>query len=341
MKAAQLVKFKQDYEINEVPVPKVGDHDLLVKIGAAGYCHTDYQVWEGVYESPLPIIPSHEPVGTIIAVGPKVEKWKVGQRVGVGFIRHQCHDCTGCKVNDDIRWCDNKELGGLKNDGGIAEYMIGDDENVVLLPDSLSFEQAAPLMCAGATVYNGILATGLKPGQPIGIVGIGGLGTLGVQFAKALGYRVVAIDNRPEGRDLATAMSLKADLVVDYNDEGALKKIKDFAGDGGLPGIVVSTDSVPASAWSLKTLRPHGVCVPLGLPVAGFEFDAFLTVFQALTIKGSLVASMAQIRDMLDVVDKFGIRSHLTTIPLEKVSGIAQMYMDPHLKGRLVVKLAS
>lgn len=257
----------------------------------------------------------------------------------------------------------------------MAEYMIGDDENLVQLPDSLSFEQAAPLMCAGvstrifvvsqllqllvtyryfriiselytddvhqATVYNGILATGLKPGQPIGIVGIGGLGQLGVQFAKALGYKVVAIDNRQEGRDLAGEFSLKADLVIDYNDEGALEKIKSWAGDGGLPGIVVATDNVPATAWSLKTLRPHGVCVPLGLPVSGFQFDAFITVFEAITIKGSLVASMSQIQDLMDLVDKFGIRSHVTTVPLEQVPDPPDLYMNSHLKGRLVMKISS
>lgn len=128
---------------------------------------------------------------------------------------------------------------------------------------------------------------------------------------------VVAIDNRPEGRALASNSPLKADLIIDSNDGNALEKIESFASDGGLPGIVVSTDNVLVTAWSLKTLRRHGVCVPLGLPVSGFQFDAFDTVFQALTIKGSLASSIAQIRDMIELVDKFGVR--LTPYPSRKL----------------------
>ena len=145
-------QFKEKYEINEIPVPQIGDNDLLVKIGAASFCHTDYQVWEGVYESPLPVVPSHEPVGTVVAVGAKAQdKWKVGQRVGVLLFKHQCHHCASCKAGNDIRFCENVELAGLKNDGGMAEYMVADAENTVLLPDSVSFEQAAPLLCAGVS----------------------------------------------------------------------------------------------------------------------------------------------------------------------------------------------
>lgn len=130
----------------------MGEKDVLIKVGAAGFCHTDYQVFQGVYESPCPIVPSHEPVGTIVAVGPKVDSyWKVGQRVGVNLFQHQCHSCIPCEVLDDIRFCENAELAGLKNNGGFAEYMLSDSESIVLLPDSLSFEQAAPLMCAGVS----------------------------------------------------------------------------------------------------------------------------------------------------------------------------------------------
>lgn len=190
-------------------------------------------------------------------------------------------------------------------------------------------------------MWGGILSTGAKPGEPVGIIGIGGLGTLGVQFAKALGHPVVAIDNRSEGRALAEEMSLKADLILDYDDEKAVEKVKSWAGKGGLAGVVVCTDNVAATHWSLKLLRPLGVCVPLGLPVSGFEFDAFDTVFQAYTIKGSLVASISQIKDMMDTVAKYDVKSHITTVSLEKTPELPAMYMDPHLKGRLVMKISS
>ncbi|KAE9379487.1 putative alcohol dehydrogenase [Stipitochalara longipes BDJ] len=342
MKAAQLMKYNSKYEIHEVPVPEIGDSDLLIKIGAAGFCHTDYQVMEGVYKSPCPIIPSHEPVGTIVAVGSKVEgKWKVGQRVGVNLFQHQCHSCVPCETTNDIRFCENKGMTGLVNDGGMAEYMVSDSESVVLLPDSLSFEQAAPLMCAGATVWGGILAAGIKSSEPIGIIGIGGLGSLGVQFAKALGHPVVAIENRPEGLALAQELTLKADLVIDFNDKKAAEKTKSWAGKGGLAAIIICTDDVPAVLWSTQTLRTRGVVVNIGLPTKPLQFDSFDVVFQEKTIKGSLVATKAQIIEMLKVIDKWGIRSHITTVSLDQAPELTAMYMDPHLKGRLVMKISS
>lgn len=133
-----------------MPVPKIGDNDVLIKIGAAGWCHTDYQVWEGVYKSPCPTVPSHEPVGTVVQVGPKAkDKFKTGDRVGAILFQHQCHNCVNCDLFDDIRFCKNVEFKGLQNDGGMAEYMSSDAEQTVLLPHGLPFEQAAPLMCAG------------------------------------------------------------------------------------------------------------------------------------------------------------------------------------------------
>jgi len=222
----------------------------------------------------------------------------------------------------------------------MAEYMVSDAEQTVILPDSLSFEQAAPLMCAGATVWGGIMVANLEPSQPIGIVGIGGLGSLGVQFAKALGHPVVAIDDRAEGMELAKELTLKADLVIDFNDSEAAEKIKAWAGKGGLPAIVICTDDVPAILWSTKTLKTRGVVVNIGLPTKPIQFDAFDVVFQEKVVKGSLVASKTQVQDMLKVVDKFGIRSHITTVSLDQVPELPSMYMDPHLKGRLVMKLS-
>lgn len=122
--------------------------------GLASNSCRSYQVWEGVYESPTPIIPSHEPVGTIVALGEQAKKsgkWKVGQRVGVLLFRHACHHCIGCRTTNDVRFCKNKDMAGLANDGGMAEYIIGDADNSVLIPDNVPFEQAAPLMCAGVS----------------------------------------------------------------------------------------------------------------------------------------------------------------------------------------------
>lgn len=185
------------------------------------------------------------------------------------------------------------------------------------------------------------MAMGLAGPAPIGILGIGGLGALGIQFAKALGHSVVAIDNRAEGRALATEVPLAADLVVDVSESDVVDKIKKWAGGDGLVAILVCTDNVEAIEWSLKTLRPHGVAVPLGLPPSGFHVDAFTMIFGELTIKGSLVANREQAEEMMRVVAKHNIRSHITTIGMDEVPKVVDMYMNPNLKGRIVMKISS
>ncbi|KAF2726923.1 GroES-like protein [Polyplosphaeria fusca] len=348
MKAAQLVEFnsKPGFKIVEVPTPKPGDNDVLVKMGAAGYCHTDHQVWEGVYGSPLPLVPSHEPAGTIVEVGKNVAAegtWKIGQRVGVLLFKHQCGHCIRCEHGYDIRYCENKEMAGLTHDGGIAEYMVGDPKTMCRLPDEISFVQGAPLMCAGLTVWTGIQQSNPKSKEPIGVIGIGGLGTLAVQIAKALGHPVVAIDNRPEGRDLATLNDnpkLKADLIVDSTDPDAISKVKEATGKLGLSSLVVCTDDVAVNEWALKLMRPHGTVVALGVPATGYKFSAFDLIFTSVSVVGSLVGTAQEAQKMLDLVAKFGIKSHVTTIPLSRAGELPHLYSDPHLKGRLVVDLS-
>ena len=184
------------------------------------------------------------------------------------------------------------------------------------------------------------MATGTAGPAPIGILGVGGLGAYAIQFAKALGHAVVAIDNRAEGRSLAMEIPLPADLVVDSNTE-AISKVKTWAGKDGLAAILVCTDDVVATEWSLNLVRPHGVAVPLGLPVDGFRFNAFTVIFGELIIKGSLVARRDQIEDMMKVVNEHKIRNVITTVGREEAPKLPDMYMSPHLKGRLVMKISS
>ena len=185
------------------------------------------------------------------------------------------------------------------------------------------------------------MAAGVTGPAPMGIVGIGGLGSLAVQFAKALGHLVVAIDNRKEGQDLATEAVLKADMVIDYTDPEAAQKIKSWAGRDGLAAVIVCTDNVEAVEWSLTTLRPHGVAVPVGLPTVPFKLSAFTLIFNELVIKGSLVATREQTEDMMKVVANHPIRSHVTSITMEEAPNLIDLYMAPDLKGRIVMKIES
>lgn len=231
------------------------------------------------------------------------------------------------------------------HDGGFADYVVADPETTIKLPDSLSFEQAAPLMCAGATVWGSLekATAGLRRGDAVAIAGIGGLGHLGLQFAKAMGFQTIAIDSRPAGRKLAEEMAntdLRPDLVVDSSDtEAATKAIFEFTQGEGAAAAVVCTDSIEANRWALQILRIEGVMGILGLPPKPWQFDSELLVFRELTIKGSYVAGREAIERMIEVVGKAGIQSYLTTISFDQIPDIVKMYEDKAFKGRLVVRL--
>lgn len=189
-------------------------------------------------------------------------------------------------------------------------------------------------------MWTGIKAAKLKPKAPVGVIGIGGLGSLAVQFLKALGHPTVAIDRRAEGLQLAVETPLKADLVVDSTSPTAVEQIREWTADHeGLAAVVVCTDDVPANEWSLKPLKVHGTCVVLGLPTDPLRFNAFDLIFKELTIIGSLVATVEETRKMMTVVEEFGIKSHLNVLSMDQAPDLAALYMDPHLKGRLVMKM--
>lgn len=181
----------------------------------------------------------------------------------------------------------------------------------------------------------------MPTGAPVGVVGIGGLGSLAIQFAKAFGYRVAAIDNREEGRSLAADVPNPAVFILDPNQEGSIEKVKTWAGNMGLAGVVICTDKHEATTWALQSVRPRGVVVEIGLPTKPLPVEAFNLVFNELVFKGSLVANTKQAEDMMTAVAKFKIKTEVHPVSLEEAVRLPEMYMDPHLKGRLVVKMAA
>ncbi|KAI8942504.1 hypothetical protein NX059_000568 [Plenodomus lindquistii] len=350
MQAAQVVEYNKPYQLCERPVPNCGDDELLIEVRAAGFCHSDLQVLQGQFPAPLPMIASHEPAGVITQVGSNVGgTWKVGDRVGVLNFKKACGECVGCRHfarkggRKDPRFCHSREMAGFKHDGAFAQFMIADPDTTVHLPKDVSFEQGAPLMCAGATAWGALqkLKPDVKSGETVGIVGIGGVGHLALQFAKAMGFRVVAIDNRPAGRQLATEATeqLKPDLVVDSSASDADDQILRFTSDEGLAGIVVCTDSIQANTWSLQQLGSRGVLVPLGLPKDKWQFNSDAIVFRELTIRGSYVAGADEVEDMFKVVGSFGVASHLTVVEFNEIPTIVDRYMEKSMKGRLVVRI--
>ena len=299
---------------------------------ASSLCHTDYQVHEGAYKTPLPHIGSHEPTGIIAALGPNVSgEWKVGDRVGGYLFRKACGTCADCKwyasAHDgkfSAQYCANRIMTGILGaDGGFAQYMMSPDSALLKLPDNLPFEQAAQLMCAGAAIF-----------------GIGGLGILGIQFAKALSLRVVAIHHR----DVSSKMEeipkdLRPDLIVDYTKPDAVKQIAEFTDGILLDAAIVCTDNILVNDWILHQLHPRGTCVVLGLPEKGFTFDAFNLVFREIVVKGSLHSSIERMRDMLKVVTKHNIRSNITVVPLDEAENLLERVHNHEIGGRAVVTM--
>lgn len=230
--------------------------------------------------------------------------------------------------------------GILGADGGFAEYMKSPDDALLKIPDSVPFEQAAPLMCAGATIWNAIIEAGIEKGQTMAIVGIGGLGILGIQFAKALGYRVVAVHYKDITSKLgAVREELRPDLIVDYTKPEAAKQIADFTGSILLDSAVVCTDIVPANDWILHQLHPRGTCVVLGLPEQGFTFDAFNLVFREIVVKGSLHSSIERMQKMLEVASQFKIHSNIDIVPMDEAEKLPERVHNHEFKGRVVVKM--
>lgn len=333
-------------------MPLIRDHELLIRVHAAGFCHSDVQVLQGQFKSPLGLTPSHEPAGVIVQVGAACQgDWNLGDRVGVLNFKNSCGHCSGCGLAQrshqqlDPRFCDKRETAGFQHDGAFADFLVADPMTTVRMPDSLSFAQAAPLMCAGATVWGSLerATSSLSPGDTVAIVGVGGLGHLGLQFAKGMGFRTIAVDSRPAGRQLAMEVAnkdLEPDLVIDSGAEDAADKIKGFTNGEGVAAAIVCTDSLAANSWALRTLRIGGTLGLLGLPADQWRFDSDVIVFRELTIRGSYVAGKEATERMMTVVERSGVESQATVVSFDEIPKIVDMYHKPDFRGRLVVQVS-
>ncbi|PWY99951.1 GroES-like protein [Testicularia cyperi] len=352
MKAATIKDFKKGYEVKNIDVPTdLGPHDILIKIGAAGYCHTDLQVMDGVYESQGAkpgLVGSHEPVGTVVKVGSDAESdgVKVGDRVGSINTYGFCGNCDSCKQGKQL--CDNMPgMLGLTLNGGFAEYMKADARVVSKVPESIPFDQAAPLFCAGATVYGALLAAKPQKGQWLAMVGIGGLGHLGVQYAKAMGCKVIAIDNRKEGIELANKAPdhLKPDKTYLVDSEDAQTKCIEELNDPntlyktnpGVDRVVINCEDRSLIKFSQQFLRKGGILVDVGLPADGpLELDPFALNFKEQTVRGRLICTPEQCQDMINLhVDNNCTTYIEKTFPVDQANEMAEHYNSKSLMGRL------
>src|SRR5712692_6165701 len=280
--------------IVERPIPQPGEGQVLIRVEACGICHTDSLTVEGQFPGlSLPRVPGHEVAGRIEAIGSRVSHWRVGQRVGVGFYGGQDGHCEPCRRGDFIN-CQSLTVPGITVDGGYAEIMLADSNAVVLLPDSLKAADAAPLLCAGVTTYNALRNAPLRSGDLVAVQGIGGLGHLGIQFARRMGFRTVAIARSSEKRNLAT--ELGAISYIDAQTEDPAATLQRM---GGAKVILATAASGRSMGPLMAGLAPRGRLIVVGASPEPIQVDAVQLLFGARSIEGSLTGTAIDIEDTL------------------------------------------
>lgn len=267
MLAAQVVEFNKPYKVHKVPVPSdLGPHDLLIKVAVASLCHTDFMVSEGIMGTQLPCTGSHEGSGTVVALGTDAAGFKAGDRVMAGILYRPCGTCADCLGPEKYRQYCARSGGylGVTTHGHFAEYARIDSRTAAVLPDEVSFETAAPLACAGITIYRGVVLSGVKAGSWLAMTGSGGgLGHLGVQFAKALGLKVVGIDARDEGLELTRKSG--ADVVVDARKglDEVVRQIHAVTDGEGVACTLNVSDAQEAMKMACAVTRMHGTVIQI------------------------------------------------------------------------------
>jgi alcohol dehydrogenase, propanol-preferring len=338
MKAAVVREFKKPLVIEEVPVPEPGPGQILVKYEATGVCHTDLHAAHGdwpVKPNP-PFIPGHEGVGYVAKLGAGVTSVKEGDRVGVPWLHTACGCCNPCRTGWETL-CSKQQNTGYSVNGTFAQYGLADPDYVGILPDKLEFGPAAPVLCAGVTVYKGLKETEVRPGEWVLISGIGGLGHMAVQYAKAMGMHVAAVDIFKDKLDLAK--SLGADLIVDARDAGAVEEVQKAV--GGVHGALVTAVSPKAMEQAFHMLRPKGTMALVGLPPSMISLPVFDTVLKRITVRGSIVGTRQDLEESLQFAGEGKVASHFTWDKIENINAIFARMEEGKIDGRIVLDLAA
>ena len=337
MKAAVVHSFGEPLEIEDRDVKRPGPDEILVNVVASGVCHTDLHAAEGDWpvKPKLPLIPGHEGVGYVAATGKNVTTVKEGDAVGVPWLYTACGTCEHCITGWETL-CESQENAGYSVDGGYAEYVLADPRYVGHLPDDVNFLEMAPILCAGVTVYKGLKMTETKPGEWVAISGIGGLGHVAVQYAKAMGMKVAAIDIAEDKLDLAT--KLGADLVVNAKKQDPGEYIKKEV--GGTHGTLVTAVSPVAFEQGLETLRRGGTLVLNGLPPGDFDLPIFETVLNGITIRGSIVGTRKDLQEAIDMASDGKVTAHVHSDKLDNINTIFDEMKEGKITGRKVLEIA-
>ncbi|MCG7599989.1 alcohol dehydrogenase AdhP [Halomonas sp. McH1-25] len=338
MKAAVVRAFKQPLVIEEVAVPRPGPGEVLVKIAASGVCHTDLHAAHGDWpvKPQPPFIPGHEGVGHVVALGAGVSHVKEGDRVGIPWLYSACGHCEHCLGGWETL-CESQQNTGYSVNGGFAEYTLAKADYVGRLPDNVGFIDIAPVLCAGVTVYKGLKVTDTRPGQWVVISGIGGLGHMAVQYAKAMGLNVAAVDI--DDSKLALAKRLGASLTVNARQTDPAAFIKESI--GGAHGVLVTAVSPKAFEQSLGMVRRGGTVSLNGLPPGDFPLPIFDMVLNGITVRGSIVGTRQDLQEALDFAGEGKVKATVSSEPLENINDIFSRLDQGRIEGRVVLDMSA
>lgn len=344
MKAAVVKEFGKPLVIQEVPIPEPRDGEVLVKIEACGVCHTDLHAVDGDWPVKPNLkalngggfIPGHEGVGFVVKVGKGVTHIKEGDAVGIPWLYSACGHCEHCMAGWETL-CEKQDNGGYSVNGGFAEYAIADANYVGILQKDVNFLNIAPILCAGVTVYKGLKVTEARPGQWVAISGIGGLGHLAVQYAKAMGLNVAAIDVSDEKLELAKKYG--AQVVANaktLGEQGTINKIIEET-NGGTHGVLVTAVHPVAFKQALGVVRRGGTVSMNGLPPGEFPVNIFNMILNGVTVRGSIVGTRLDLQEAIRFAEEQKVHAHVAPAKLEDINEIFSRMKEGKIDGRMVL----
>lgn len=340
MKAAILRKIGTPLKIEKLPIPTASAGEILIKVAACGVCHSDLHAVDGDWTPgpTLPLIPGHEVTGHVAAIGAGVKGFRLGDAVGVPWMYSACGQCEFCQAGMETI-CKAGEATGYSKPGGYAEFMLADAKFVARLPKSADLYALAPILCAGVTTYRGLKRTHARPGQWMAVVGIGGLGHIAVQYAVAMGMRVVAVD--VDDAKLKLARKLGAEMTVNARNVDPAAEIQ--AKIGGTHGAVVTAVATAAFEQAIGMLRPAGTVAYIGLP--GGKADQIRASISAitnweLTVTGSNVGTRLDLNEAVAFALNGLVKAKIQKAPLTQINKIFNDMRKGKIVGRMVLDIA-
>jgi D-arabinose 1-dehydrogenase-like Zn-dependent alcohol dehydrogenase len=334
MKAAQISKAGGDWELVERDIPEPGRGQVRVKVEACGICHSDALVKDGIWPGlQYPRVPGHEIAGRVDAVGANVTPWAVGQRVGVGWHGGHCFVCEQCR-RGDFAMCVNRKVTGIDFDGGYATHVIVPAAALAAIPDDMPAEEAGPFMCAGVTVFNALRNSGARAGEVVAVHGIGGLGHLGVQYARRMGFNTVAINRGKDKEELARQLGAHS-----YIDATAQDVVAELQKLGGASVILATAPNAQAISGLVDGLAPGGRLLVPAAPQEPLTINVFSLIMKRSSVAGWYSGTAKDSQDTLEFSALSGVHPMIEKYPLDKVAEAYEQMHSGKVRFRVVLTL--